>query len=176
MATGDNVPQSLPEVFFEKASVLLAAHPALGHEWISDASGKRTLKIPAADADGFDVEVQAETYGLYPFAGGWHGAPWDANSPDMTLDQICEDCLGFVRSLLCGDSSLTVFYSNGHPIKCGYARTSSSGERSARATVVNGSFGCSHRSRVPGAGIRATMPHNEQNNFAPVQNARFDER
>jgi hypothetical protein len=35
----------------------------------------------------------------------------------MTFAEIAEDCLGFVRSLLCSDSSLQVFYSNGRPYR-----------------------------------------------------------
>jgi len=75
------------------------------------------LRIPKADDGGFDVTIDCQTYGLYPFAGDWHGAPWDVNTPKMSLDDICRDCLGFVRSLLCADSRLTVSYSNGRPFR-----------------------------------------------------------
>jgi hypothetical protein len=108
---------SLPDTFFEMAQQITARYPALAHEWTSEPSGKRTLRFPAASSTGFDVVIQAETYGLYPYAGDWHGAPWDYNTPKMTFAEICEDCLGFVRSLLCSDSSLEVCYSNERPYR-----------------------------------------------------------
>jgi hypothetical protein len=108
---------SLPDTFFEMAQRVIAGYPALAHQWISEPSGKRTLKFPAASATGFDVAIEAEAYGLYPYAGDWHGAPWDYDTPRMTFAEIAEDCLGFVRSLLCSDSSLQVFYSNGRPYR-----------------------------------------------------------
>ena len=37
--------------------------------------------------------------------------------PRMSFAEISEDCLGFVRSLLCSDSSLQVFYSNERPYR-----------------------------------------------------------
>jgi hypothetical protein len=108
---------SLPDTFFEAAQRVISSHPTLAHEWTSEPSGKRTLKFPASIPSGFDVVIQAETYGLYPYAGDWHGAPWDANTPKMSLAEICEDCLGFVRSLLCADSLLKVCYSNERPYR-----------------------------------------------------------
>ncbi len=111
------MPSSLPDTFFEMAQGIMARHSALEHEWTSEPSGKRTLKIPAAGPTGFDVVIEAETYGLYPYAGEWHGAPWDSNMPRMSFAEICEDCLGFVRSLLCTDSSLQVSFSNECPYR-----------------------------------------------------------
>ena|SRR5688572_12189461 len=111
------MPASLPDTFFEMAQQVIARHPTLQHEWTSEASGKRTLKVSAASPTGFDVTIEAETYGLYPYAGEWHGAPWDSSMPRMSFAEICEDCLAFVRSLLCSDSSLQVFYSNERPYR-----------------------------------------------------------
>ena len=108
---------SLPDTFFEMAQRIIARYPALAHQWTSEPSGKRTLRFPAISSTGFEVVIQAETYGLYPYAGEWHGAPWDSNTPKMTFADICEDCLGFVRSLLCADSSLQVCYSNERPYR-----------------------------------------------------------
>jgi hypothetical protein len=108
---------SLPDTFFEMAQGILSRHPTVAHEWTLHTSGKRTLRLPAVSSNGFDVVIQAETYGLYPYAGDWHGAPWDSNMPKMSFAEICEDCLGFVRSLLCSDSSLQVFYSNERPYR-----------------------------------------------------------
>jgi hypothetical protein len=111
------MPASLPDTFFEMAQRVIANYPALAHQWTCEPSGKRTLKFPAASATGFDVTIEAETYGLYPYAGDWHGAPWDCSTPRMSFAQIAEDCLGFVRSLLCSDSSLQVFYANERPYR-----------------------------------------------------------
>jgi hypothetical protein len=108
---------SLPDTFFEMAQQVIDRHPTLVHAWISGPSGKRTLTFPAASPEGFNVTIQCETYGLYPSAGSWHGAPWDVNTSGMTISEICEDCLGFVRSALCTDSSLEVWYSNKRPFR-----------------------------------------------------------
>ena len=111
------MPASLPDTFFEMAQRIIASYPALAHEWTSESSCKRTLRFPAASPTGFDVVIEAETYGLYPYAGDWHGAPWDYNMPRMSLAEISEDCLGFVRSLLSSDSSLQVSYANDRPYR-----------------------------------------------------------
>jgi len=108
---------ALPDTFFRMAEDTLRVQPEVAHEWSSGRRGKRTLRIPKGDDGGFDVTIACETYGLYPFAGDWHGAPWDVNTPNMSLDDLCRDCLGFVRSLICADSTLTVYYSNGRPFR-----------------------------------------------------------
>ena len=109
---------ALPEQFFQYASEKFAEHPDLLHHWSGpDAKGKRVLRIPKQEESGYDVEIQCETYGLYPYAEGWHGAPWDANTPSTNPPELCANCLGFVRSLLCPDASLTVSYTGGKPYK-----------------------------------------------------------
>jgi hypothetical protein len=108
---------TFPETFFGMASTALAAHPDLKHEWSNGAMASRTLKIPKSDAEGFDVTIVCHSYGLYPYADDWHGAPWDVTTPQTSLNEMCRDCLGFVRSLLCEDSSLTVSYTNGRPYR-----------------------------------------------------------
>ncbi|MCB0408113.1 MAG: hypothetical protein KDD34_07920 [Bdellovibrionales bacterium] len=107
---------SLPEIFFRKASDILKQYPELSFEW-NESSEKKTLKILKNENSGFDIEVECETYGLYPSADGWHGAAWDSTTPNTTFEELSEDCLGFVRSLLCSDSKLTVLFSNGKPYK-----------------------------------------------------------
>jgi hypothetical protein len=108
---------SLPDTFFRVAEGALSGHPTVRHQWSSGPRGKRTLTIPRADEAGFDVTIQCETYGLFPFAGHWHGAPWDANTPGRSLEDVAKDCLGFVRSLICADSRLTVHYANARPFR-----------------------------------------------------------
>jgi len=110
---------SLSDTFFRVASARLAEYPNLKHQWTGPGKdGKRVLRIPKADDYGFDVAIECESYGLYPFADGWHGAPWDApHNAKTTNDEVCEDCLGFVRSVLCPDATLTVWYTSGKPYK-----------------------------------------------------------
>jgi hypothetical protein len=111
--------ESLPDTFFRMATAHLAEYPNLAHHWSGpDQHGKRILDIPKAREDGFDIRIEAETYGLYPRAGRWHGAPWDApHDTDTTNEEVCEDCLGFVRSALSPDATLTVFFASGNPYK-----------------------------------------------------------
>lgn len=111
--------ESLPDTFFRMATARLGEHPSPALHWSGpDQNRKRILDIPKAREDGFDVRIECETYGLYPYAGRWHGAPWDApHDADTTNEGLCEDCLGFVRSVLCPDSTLTVFFASGDPYK-----------------------------------------------------------
>ena len=106
---------TLPDTFFRMALARLEEYPHLKHRWSGpEKGGRRILQIPKADEDGFDVTIECETYGLYPFADGWHGAPWDApRNSKTTNEEVCEDCLGFVRSVLCPDATLTVWYTSG---------------------------------------------------------------
>ncbi len=110
---------SLPETFFRMASTRLSEYPDLHHQWSGpERDGKRVLRIPKIDDSGFDVTIECETYGLYPFADGWHGAPWDAPHDSKTTNEaVCEDCFGFLRSILCPDASLTIWYTSGKPYK-----------------------------------------------------------
>jgi len=109
----------LPDAFFQLAKEWLATHPHLSHEWCGpEKDGKRILRIPKLDNTGFDVEIQCETYGLYPFCDGWHGAPWDApHDSKTTCEEICADCLRFVGSTLDSNATLTVWYASGKPYK-----------------------------------------------------------
>lgn len=109
--------KNISEVFFEMAADRLSSHPSLQYRWEDGGRGKRILTIPKIDVTGFDIRIECESYGLYPFANGWHGAPWDMNTPNVTLEESCEECLGFIRSLLCPDSSLTILYSGEMPYK-----------------------------------------------------------
>lgn len=107
----------LPEVFFNRANGILQQSPEVKFQWIRNTAEQKTLKILKNNNKGFDIEIQCETYGLYPIVDGWHGASWDSITPGMTIEEISDDCLGFVRSLLCADSKLTVWYSNNKPYK-----------------------------------------------------------
>lgn len=64
------------------------------------------------DETGFDVVVEAETYGLYPFAGDWHGPPWEMTE---TSEVLCKEFMGFILALLCEDSMFEVRYAGKKP-------------------------------------------------------------
>jgi hypothetical protein len=87
--SGSVIDTSLPETFFRIANAGLDANPRILHQWSSGHRGKRTLRIPKADERGFDVTIECQTYGLYPSADEWHGAPWDVNTPNMSVEEIC---------------------------------------------------------------------------------------
>lgn len=110
---------TLPDTFFRMTTEWLSAHPHLSPQWLGpEKDGKRTLRIPKADEQGFDVTIECESYGLYPFCDGWHGAPWDAPHDSKTTDEgVCEDCLRFLHLILCPDATLTVWYTSGKPYK-----------------------------------------------------------
>ena len=56
-----------------------------------------------------------ETYGLYPYAGEWHGAPWDVTVwPPVALAHAVTE---FLKTVLSRDSTLQVHYSNDRPFK-----------------------------------------------------------
>ena len=67
--------EDLPLMFERCARQILSGYPELRTQW-KDLNGKgKQLTICKKDETGFDVVVQAETYGLYPFAGDWYGPP-----------------------------------------------------------------------------------------------------
>lgn len=108
---------SLPETFEKYSRPLLANHPEIAVRWESHNKDGRRLTIAKQGDSGFDVVVEAETYGLYPFAGDWHGPAWEMVSKDETRQSLCTEFMGFVRSLLCADSSLEVLYAGSKPYK-----------------------------------------------------------
>ena len=93
---------------------ILGRFPEVEVHW-DDTRRGRKLTIYRQEDTGFDVVVEAETYGLYPYAGNWHGAPWDPE--DEYWAELCEEFMGFIFSLLCEDSRLEVRYSGEHPYK-----------------------------------------------------------
>lgn len=114
---------TLPEAFEHHARAILADHPALNARWKTISKGVgRELLIPKRDSTGFDVRVEAELDGLYPFAGAWHGAAWelspsDTRATDTRTAELCVEFLGFIRTLLCEESSLRVHYAGRWPFK-----------------------------------------------------------
>lgn len=71
--------EDLPIVFERYAKEILNQYPKISTKWESPSDRKKRLTIFKKDESGFDVIIEAETYGLYPFAGEWHGAGMGAS-------------------------------------------------------------------------------------------------
>jgi hypothetical protein len=76
---------------------------------LSREKNKIVLKIPKKSRFGFDVSATVQTYGIYPKAGEWDGAPWEPMS-HWTPDEVCKDFFGFLRMLLSPDAQLCQVY------------------------------------------------------------------
>jgi hypothetical protein len=100
-----------PDTFFRVASTILERHPEVRHQWSFDEKKQnRKLIIPKVEDSGFDVGVNCETYGLYPWAGDWSGPCWDINTPKTTLEEMSEEVLALLRILLSPESRLGILY------------------------------------------------------------------
>ena len=106
----------LIDAFRALAEPRLSEEHHLAHEW-QKLTSKTVLLVPAGSTTGFDVRVECETYGLYVYADGWHGAPFEVGSLTSTPEETAENCLGFVRTLLSEDSSLLITYAGSKPIR-----------------------------------------------------------
>ena len=99
----------LLESFERTARKYLSGTPALTGLWRLERAGRQSkLHIPSSSPDGFDVGATCETYGLYPWAGAWRGAPWEPVVGGV--DQLCEEYFGFVRALISPDGRLRLLY------------------------------------------------------------------
>ncbi len=108
--------EHLPAVFERCAREVLLREAGLRHDWVIGGDTSK-LVIPKADEAGFTVEAQAETYGLYASAEGWHSGAWEPTSRKETLEELCSEFLGFVRTLVSSDAELEVRYAGGTPYK-----------------------------------------------------------
>ena len=79
-------------VFEQYASEILLSHPEVRVKWEVTKTGGKRLTIYKQDESGFDVVVDAETYGLYPYAGDWHGPAWDLSGD---CEVLCQEFMGF---------------------------------------------------------------------------------
>jgi len=93
--------EKLAKKYFTQKSIVL-----------SRDKSKITLAIPKASEHGFDVGATIETYGIYPLAGAWHGAPWEPMN-DWPVEQVCKDFFGLVRMLMSEDAQLRYTYRHG---------------------------------------------------------------
>ena len=111
-------PNNFVEAFRDIADPILAQHPQLRFTWDSHSKGTAySLRILKASPTGFDVGMDVQTYGLYPFAGDWHGSPWDITTPGMSVVAMCRYALGQIRALLSADMRLRVRCAGGRPYK-----------------------------------------------------------
>ena len=106
---------ALPDVFERMARHALAGESSLVYRWDLITPTKRALVFPKQCVSGFEVRAEAETYGLYAFAEGWHSPAWDVNTPGWSLEDMASEFLGFLRTLLSPDASLQVHLAGGHP-------------------------------------------------------------
>jgi hypothetical protein len=134
---------TLPEAFFALASARLGESGQVAHRWSGPASdGKRVLELPAAAESGFSVRVECEAYGLYVYAEGWHGSPFECGPVTATPEATAENCLGFVRALLCSDSSSEVSYTGSKPYRWVLTYATDGGtEREEMGLLVYNYFG-----------------------------------
>jgi hypothetical protein len=88
--------QPIAATLREEAASALARHPDLRHEW-SDDGTVVTLRFPPANADGFDVMIQAGEGDLCVFMGAnHHHFDIDPRNPKESVTVA----LGLVRDLL----------------------------------------------------------------------------
>jgi hypothetical protein len=78
-------------------------------------SGAHTLSIDAVGESGFPVELVFEEYGVYPYAGDWHGAPWDSGVWDG--ERLAQAIQEFLRSVFSPEGYLDIHYSGGSPYR-----------------------------------------------------------
>lgn len=95
---------------------VISGIPLGGAGWTT--TGKQaspTIAIPPMSKDGFSVTFVLETYGIYPSAKTWHGAPWDAGV--WSGPRLVASIETFLRSVLSDEENLTVYYADERPCK-----------------------------------------------------------
>lgn len=98
------------------AQAAFAAEP-VHHEWLSVGRTSLRLVFPRKTDTGFDVAIVAKPWGLYIEGDGWHhAANWTVRD-GWTMTRLCEDCLGFGRTLLSADALLDVRYAGRSPYR-----------------------------------------------------------
>lgn len=95
----------------------LDEYPSLTVEACASEFGKggKCFKFPKFDETGFNVQLEVFNYGIYPYAEGWHGAPWDVTAWD--LDGLKRSLQEFIHSVLTPAGHLGVYHSNGKAYK-----------------------------------------------------------
>jgi len=103
------------ETAITAAQSFLESSSALKHSWRTSGSGAKTLTIDAVGDSGFPVELVFEEYGVYPYAGDWHGAPWDCTV--WTGEQLAAANREFLQSVYSPDGFLDVYYAGNNPYR-----------------------------------------------------------
>lgn len=103
------------ETAITSAKRFLDSAPSLKHSWSVSDSGAQTLSIDAVGESGFPVELVFEEYGVYPYAGDWHGAPWDSGVWDG--QRLAKAIQEFLNSVYSPEGYLDVLYSGGSPYR-----------------------------------------------------------
>jgi len=134
--------EHLPTSFEKFAKKKLATPMHISCDWETLNNGdKRRLVIKKQKNDGFDIVVECETYGLYPFAGEWHGPAWEWFREE-SLEEFFEEFMGFIRTLLSKDAMLEVRYSGKRPYKWRLTYETEQGqERRETGLIIYNYFG-----------------------------------
>jgi hypothetical protein len=92
---------------------LLASYPWLRHSWEDTAGGGVRLTLPRADADGFEVSLEAQAAGLIVSGVGFHTHfDWYA-----TAGEAVRQALGLVRDLLSPGMRVRELRASGRPYR-----------------------------------------------------------
>jgi len=103
----------LLDAFEQAARKYLGDSRPLNGLWSLGQKGRQSiLSIAASSKHGFEVGATCETYGLYPSAGPWRGAPWEPGA--TSVETLCDEYFGFVRALLSPDARLRTIYRRQH--------------------------------------------------------------
>jgi len=104
------------KAFRSAVESVLSDYPEVQVELISDnEKPKEVAIIKRIDNDGFNVTLECFSYGLYPSADGWIGAPWDVTVwGNSELEKSVRE---FLYSVLSTYGKLEIFYSNGKAYK-----------------------------------------------------------
>ena len=104
------------ETFVNAAKKVLSEYPPESYEWNGSPSKPPvTLNIRPSSICGFPVKIICQTYGVYPSALGWYGAPWDVTV--FSSSALTEMLQEFLQSVMSENASLEVHHSNGKPYK-----------------------------------------------------------
>jgi hypothetical protein len=106
-----------PYVVFPNVVRDILGRTAVEHTLESDAVRRRwTLSIPRGRGRAFDAGLVCESYGIYPWAGGWHGSPWDFG-PQESTQRTCHAAVAFLQHVISPSARLRVLARGGKPYR-----------------------------------------------------------